>query len=190
MKKQQIFFAFIMALALFLLSACGKQEEAPSTQSQGGSSAMEQIWKIDDPNDLMIALSDHVAEKCQYGEDMSALSAPERTFFITQSLEMEVNNGGFSQFFYNTGGNFSGEVVAAFNAIGAEKTAAICQQAIFAFGQELPADREARLALLDACESDELDEALEECDNAFYEYQDDLTTLNYTYVLKHKASFT
>lgn len=151
---------------------------------------MEQIWKIEDPNDFMIALSDHLAQKCQYGEDMSALSAPERVIFITQSLEMEVNNGGFSQFFYNSSGDLSDEVVPAFTAIGAEKTAAICQQAISAFGQELPADREARIAMLDECESEALDEALEECDNAFYEYQDDLNTLNYTYVLKHKESFT
>ena len=151
---------------------------------------MNQIWAIEDTNDFVIALSDHIAQKCQYGEDMSALSAPERVFYITQSLEMEVNNGGFSQFFYNTSGDFSGELAAAFTAIGAHHTAAICQQAISAFGQEFPTDRDVRMDMLDACESDALDEVLEKCDNAFYEYKDDLNTLNYAYVLNHKASFT
>ena len=143
-----------------------------------------------DPDDVVFPTYDAILEKSHYGDCAEKLNPHERVILVVRLVEDEVNNGGFSQFFYNTGGNFSGEVVAAFNAIGAEKTAAICQQAISAFGQELPADREARLALLNACESDELDEALEECDNAFYEYQDDLTTLNYTYVLKHKASFT
>ena len=184
MTKQRFTLVLVLLMALALLAGCSSQEDALDPQPEGGASAMEQIWRIEDPNELIIALSDHVAEKCQYGGNMAALSAPERTFYITQSLEMEVNNGGFSQFFYNTGGDFSSEVAAAF------KTAAICQQAIAAFGQELPADRETRLAMLNACESDELDAALEACDNAFYEYQDDLTTLNYTYVLKHKASFT
>lgn len=190
MAKQRFTLVLVLLMALALLAGCSSQEDAPDPQPEGAASAMEQIWRIEDPNELIIALSDHVARKCQYGGNMAALSAPERTFFITQSLEMEVNNGGFSQFFYNTGGDFSSEVAAAFNAIGADKTAAICQQAIAAFGQELPADRETRLAMLNACESDELDAALEACDNAFYEYQDDLTTLNYTYVLEHKASFT
>lgn len=190
MKMQRFFFLLALLFALAFLSACGTQGTTPITQQEGVSLTMDQIWKIEDPNDFMIALSDHIAQKCQYGEDMSVLSAPERTIFITQSLEMEVNNGGFSQFFYNSSGDFSGELAAAFTAIGADKTAAICQQAISAFGQELPSDREARIGMLDDCESDDLDEALEECDNAFYEYQDDLNTLNYTYVLNHKESFT
>lgn len=181
MKKWLNLLMLVLMIALPAIAASGQAEE--------GYPTMEQIWSIEDPNDFMIALSDHLARKCQYGQDMSALSEPERTIFITQSLELEVNNGGFSQFFYNSGGDFTAELVAAFTAIGAERTAAICRQAIVAFGQELPADRDARLALLDACESDELDEALAECDNAFYEYQDDLNALNHAYVLLHREFF-
>ena len=190
MRKQLLFLALVMITALALLSACGESEANQPVQQEGDSVTMEQLWQIEDPKDFVIALSDYIAQKCQYGEDMSALSDPERVFYITQSLEMEVNNGGFSQFFYNSSGDFSGELVAAFTAIGAEKTAAICQQALSAFPQALPADRDARMDMLEKWESDELDEALEECDNAFYEYQEDLNALNYRYVFNHKASFT
>lgn len=30
---------------------------------------------------------------------------------------------------------------------------------------------------------------LEECDNMFYAYEDDLNTLNYEYIMNHKEAF-
>ena len=95
-----------------------------------GNDNMEHIWNLTDTNDFVVAMTEHLDNKTQYGEDMSALSEAERIFYITQTLEMEVNNGGFSQFFYNSSGNFSNELVGAFTAIGANATAAICQKAI------------------------------------------------------------
>ena len=121
---------------------------------------------------------------------MSVLSKEERIFYITQILEMEVNNGGFSQFFYNSSGDFSNELVGAFTAIGANATAAICQKAISAFGRDIPVDRNEREEMLDELEIDVIDEILEECDSAFCDYEDDLNQLNYNFVIKNKESFT
>ena len=78
-----------------------------------GNDNMEHIWNLTDTNDFVVAMTEHLDNKTQYGEDMSALSEAERIFYITQTLEMEVNNGGFSQFFYNSSGNFSNELVGA-----------------------------------------------------------------------------
>ncbi|MBQ9152075.1 MAG: DUF4375 domain-containing protein, partial [Clostridia bacterium] len=75
---------------------------------------MEHIWKLTDTNDFIVALMEHLENKTHYGDDMSGLSEAERIFYITQTLEMEVNNGGFSQIFYNSSGNFSNELVSAF----------------------------------------------------------------------------
>ena len=154
-----------------------------------GNDNMEHIWNLTDTNDFVVAMTEHLANKTQYGEDMSALSEAERIFYITQTLEMEVNNGGFSQFFYNSSGNFSNELVGAFTAIGANATAAICQKAISAFGRDIPVDRDEREEMLDELESDEFDEILEECDNAFYDYEDNLNELNYNFVMKKKEFF-
>lgn len=151
---------------------------------------MEHIWSLTDTNDFVIAMVEHLDEKTQYGENMSVLSEAERIFYITQTLEMEVNNGGFSQFFFNSSGNFSNELVEAFSAIGAKVTAAICQKATAVFGRNIPIDRGARQNMLLELESDEIDELLRECDDAFYAYEDDLNELNYNYVIKNKASFT
>ena len=146
---------------------------------------MEHIWSLTDTNDFVVAMTEHLENKTRYGDDMSVLSEAERIFYITQTLEMEVNNGGFSQFFYNSSGNFSG----AFTAIGANATAAICRKAIAAFGRDIPVDRDEREQMLDEMDSDEIDEILDECDSAFYDYEDDLNELNYNFVMKNKESF-
>ena len=154
-----------------------------------GNDNMEHIWNLTDTNDFVVAMTEHLDNKTQYGEDMSALSEAERIFYITQKLEMEVNNGGFSQFFYNSSGNFSNELVGAFTAIGANATVAICQKAISAFGRDIPVDRDEREEMLDELESDEFDKILEECDNAFCDYEDNLNELNYNFVMKNKEFF-
>ena len=155
-----------------------------------GNDNMERIWNLADTNDFVVAMTECLDNKTQYGEDMSALSEAERIFYITQTLEMEVNNGGFSQFFYNSSGDFSNELVGAFTAIGANATAAICQKAISAFGRDIPVDRDEREEMLDELGSDKIDEILEECDSAFLDYEDNLNELNYNFVMKNKKSFT
>ena len=150
---------------------------------------MEHIWGIMDANDFVMAMMEYLEEKTQYGEDMSVLSAEERIFYVTQTFEMEVNNGGVSQFFYNESGMFAGELVNAFNEIGAKVTAGICQKAIEAFSREIPVDQDEREDMLDELE-DEISEILEECDSEFYNYEDNLSELNYNYVMKNKTSFT
>ena len=155
-----------------------------------GNDNMEHIWKLTDTNDFVVTMTEYLDNKTKYGEDMSALSEAERIFYITQTLEMEVNNGGFSQFFYNSSGNFSNELVGAFTAIGENATAGICQKAISAFGCDIPVDRAEREEMLDELESDEINKILEECDSAFCDYEDDLNQLNYSFVMKNKEWFT
>lgn len=159
-------------------------------QNMFSKGKLKKIWNMEDVNERIMALSEHVAEKCQFGIKMEKLSPPERVFFITQNVEIEVNNGGFSQFFYNSSGDFVGEMVGAFQEIGAEKTAVICQRALDAIGQPLPQNRAERIELIEAIETDALMEALNACDDAFYEYQEDLNALNDAYVQKNKADFT
>lgn len=151
---------------------------------------MEHIWSMTDTNDFVIAMMEHLENKTQYGDDMSVLSEAERLFYITQVLEMEVNNGGFSQFFHNSSGSFANELARAFTAIEANATAAICRKAVEALGQDIPVDRDAREEMLDALESEAINAIWEECDDAFYDYEDDLNELNHRFVMKNRASFT
>jgi len=188
----------LMMAWILCLSSCGWMPVTDGSLLPGPTSAndpkgatdMEPIWSLTDANDFVMAMAEHLDEKTQYGEDLSALSEAERVFYITQTLEMEVNNGGFSEFFYNSGGDVSHELVGAFTAIGADATAAICRKAIEAFGTDVPADRDERIEILDGPDGDRICEALEECDEAFFAYEEDLNALSYNYVMKNKEQFT
>ncbi len=148
------------------------------------------IWEIKKADEFVIAMNEFVFKKCNYGEIIDILNAGERIFYITQICEQEVNNGGFSQFFYNSSGRFSNEIVQAFISIGAVKTAKICEKALSALGEALPTDDAQRQSVLEAKLNNHKTEAvLEACDEAFYEYNDDLTALNQAYIMKHKESF-
>ena len=148
---------------------------------------LDAIWNMEDDADFVAALNEHIEQKCRYGEKMEALSGAERVFYITQTLEMEVNNGGFDQFFINSSGGFAGETVRAFEQIGALKTSAICKRAIGVFGGAVPSDRNERLRMLE--DNDEIAAVLEECDDAFLEYEEDLAALNRAFVMRNREAF-
>ena len=137
-------------------------------------------------NNFVVDMCDAVCKKCEYGDDIEKLNEHERVFYVTQILEQEVNNGGFSQFFFNSSGDFSNELVDAFTKIGALKTAEICKKALAVFNGKVPTDRDEREELLDSLDCDDV---LSECDDKFYEYEDNLEELNHTYIMDHRSFF-
>ena len=164
----------------------GKKKTIP--QSPKPKKTLDEIWQLEDPVDLIGELAAYIAEKCQYGEDLSVLSAPERLFYTTQILEEEVNNGGFDQFFFNSSGNLANEVVHAFTEIGAVKTADICRKAFSVYGEEVPADRDERQDILELL-NEEQEEILERCADVFFDYEENLNELNYAFVMRNKDDF-
>ena len=69
----------------------------------------------------VIDIYTELCERFGDGEpEPDSLNEYERTIYVTQTLESEVNNGGFIQFFDNAGGAFADEIVPAFRGI-AEK---------------------------------------------------------------------
>ena len=144
------------------------------------------LWAVDDDNVIVMYFYGNIGLKCRYGENLPALNSAERVFYVTQSLETEVNNGGFREFFNNPSGAMSGEIIHAFRAIGADHTARICKAALEAFGGDVPEDLHARRERLS-----KLDEtAFDDCDDAFYCYEDDLTALNCAYIRRNNQHFS
>lgn len=141
-----------------------------------------------DRNAILIALSQ--SNRTEFGKDnFSVQSIPQKTFSCVWALEAEVNNGGFSQYFFNSSRETASFVVEALKVIGASKTAQLCEQAIStAFPSGLPADPDLiRSATADFSES--IEARLSELDNQFYGYPDDLTDLLYRYVSMHPEEF-
>jgi len=96
---------------------------------------------------------------------------------LIDDLEGEINNGGFDQFFFNSAGDRTAQIVDALEAIGAVHTASIVRAAAAKFpGGMAPADRATRQGLLVESVSPE-SEAFEAEDAAFLEYRENLEDL-------------
>ncbi len=106
-----------------------------------------------------------------------SLTPAEATFVRVWELEAEVNNGGFSQFYFNSAGDHAASTVDALEEIGAGRTAEIVRAANSVFpGAAPPSDTYERQDLLEALgESGE--EKLETWDGEFFKYQDNLSEL-------------
>jgi hypothetical protein len=151
---------------------------------------IDSIWSITDKNQFLIAMNGWLNRKCNYGGDIEKLSIAEKVFYFNTQLESEVNNGGFSQYFYNSSGDFANETIGSLNAIGANNTAEIFKKALMSLGGELPSNRNAREEVLDKLLTNSISEILSDCDTAFYQYADNLEELNYQYIISNKEQFT
>lgn len=149
-----------------------------------------EIWHISDQNSFVIAMSGWLNRKCQYGEKISALSSEEKTAYIVDSFQSEVNNGGFSQYLYNSSGASVSKLLGALSAIGADHTAEIYRKALEYLPTEIPLNDERRGTVLDEFITDEISAVLASCDTQFYEHPDDLATLIYQFIMDNKNSFT
>ncbi|NCU26064.1 DUF4375 domain-containing protein [Candidatus Nomurabacteria bacterium] len=153
-------------------------------------SDINDIWSITDKNQFLIAMKSWLFRKCDEGENIGKLSHAERIFYLNDELESEVNNGGFSQFFYNSSGDHANETTGSLIAIGADQTAGIFRKALTAFECVLPEDRDERIELLDRISTDRVEKILSECDDEFFKYPDDLAELNHKFILINMEEFT
>jgi hypothetical protein len=73
----------------------------------------------------IIELDNFIGDLCEYGDELGQFSDPQKLFYFNQNLESEINNGGFSQYFYNSSGDNAHETILSLNSIGAAWTAGI-----------------------------------------------------------------
>jgi hypothetical protein len=105
------------------------------------------------------------------------LTPREQVFFCVWSLEAEVNNGGFDQYFSNSAGDYAPETVVALRAIDAEHTASLVESAMALFGLEGPDSvRNTRHDELERL-TDAQREVFSELDKRFFAYEDNLGEL-------------
>jgi hypothetical protein len=141
-----------------------------------------------DKNHILIALSQ--SKKTKFGkEDFAGQSLPQKMFSAIWAAESEVNNGGFSQYFFNYSAETASFVVEALETIGAQRTAAVCARAIAAaFPEGLPPSYEA-ISSAAANFSDETLRKLDLLDREFYRYPENLTDLLFAYVSECSEEF-
>jgi hypothetical protein len=152
------------------------------------SPGIAEILEIRDETEFAIALGKLVFARYE-SVGFEGLRPAERIVHCVDGLERDVNNGGFSQFFFNSPGNQTQETLAALQEIGAEHTARLVERAMSVFPGGRPSpDRSQRQDQLDAL-TEAHTAALSELDDQFYEYRDDLSGLVRAYVRAHQQDF-
>jgi len=108
------------------------------------------------------------------------LNQIERDIYLICNYEGEINNGGFDQFFFNGynvnlyNGEFAKLTKEALLKIKAYKNAEFIDTAMNIVGESKT-----------GAETDEQAEQLNELDNLFYEYPEDLSQLQLNYMIEH-----
>jgi hypothetical protein len=123
-------------------------------------------------------------------EVVSGLSPGLRMLYTTWTLEAEVNNGGFDQYFLNTNGRLALEALEGFKLLRADKHAQLTANAIAIYARERPELEKLRSVELP------LDTPLfadfESLDNAFYSIgpEENLRQMRLKYIRQHPDQFT
>jgi len=150
---------------------------------------IDKLLNSDNINNSIIELDNYISAFCDYGDSIEKLNDYQKNFFYNQTLEREINNGGFNQFYFNSSGDFAHEIIVSLKAIGANKTAMIVETANNQFPNKIvPKDRATRQEILLQIEN-KVDENWEELDQKFFAYEDDLNSLNMDYIRKNKSEF-
>ena len=113
------------------------------------------------------------------------LESDSRDVYLIGLLEGEVNNGGFSQYFWNTEGQRAAATLEVLKRVGAKDTASLLRRAMKLYGAPPTDDLDEWYDRLERVDSEHQD-VLEELDEHFYEGVDDLSVL----VMKHLQSRT
>ena len=139
-------------------------------------------------NDLekITRVGEIIGKKIPERDVFTALNDYEKTFIYIDIFENHTTNGGFEEFFWNSSGQFSHEILAAYEAVGATKTATLIYNAFTEFGEiPIPKDNAFRKKILTELNSD----AWETLDQAFYKSKEAIMPLVLNFVAKNSAHF-
>jgi len=140
-------------------------------------------------NKFLIGLSK--SSQTSFGKiDFELQSPVQKVFSTIWSVESEVNNGGFVQYFCNSSAETARFLVSALTEIKAPKTAKICGKAIaLVFPSGLPTTS-LEVSMIASQMDEKTESALRELDTEFCGYPHDLTELLYDFVVLHAGEFT
>jgi hypothetical protein len=144
--------------------------------------ALEADYRVDS---LVLAFDQALAEKAVC-EGLAGLTAEERVVLAVEAIEREVNNGGYDQLFTDSSKQLAPYFIDALDAIGADEVAKLTRRAIDALGIQGALTVESIDRAMDV-DSEERDDSLAECDEAYYDLSCDLADPLFAYIKTNRA---
>ena len=140
--------------------------------------------------DRAYATIDRLADEVRSDDDLAGHTVGERAAYAVLTLEAEVENGGHSQFFFNTG-DFTNEALAGLRLFGAREYEQLLARAVAQFpGCDVPDDLDAVQSEIDAM-SAEQEAIVEAVDARFFQLELKKTLGRYAaeYIGAHPGEF-
>lgn len=152
---------------------------------------MDEIFALEDDTDFVTALSSALWDRTGFGKHLDAVSPEARVFCLCNALDAEVNNGGFSAFFYNPSGQWGPETTDALMTVGAPRTAELLRRFIAllpcdGYPRDITVRNEILLEVPEGFDAD-----VGELDDEFYTEPDgSLQALYVAYARDHRDDFS
>lgn len=118
-----------------------------------------------------------------------ALTAQQRHYQAVLMFDAEVNNGGLSQYFFNSGGNEWRTALAGLEAMGSKERLAVLKEAVAKFGPDGPSENRDRRMNQQAKLAKKDDDVFKQLDNRYYNSTEVVDVLIMRYVLKNPEAF-
>jgi hypothetical protein len=148
-----------------------------------------QLFALTDERAFQKGLLDHLLAK-RYRSREGTITPTEVALLDVSDLRMEVDNGGFDQYFFNSSGDRAYAVVAALERIGAPRAADIARRSLTVFPRSAPARvREERWEQTDAWTQADKD-LLWALGKELFESSEDLDPLVAAYARAHRREFS
>jgi hypothetical protein len=124
---------------------------------------------LNNDSEKIIRIGEIIGKKIKKIDNFEELNEFEKTFIFIDIFENHTTDGGFETFFWNTAGQFSHEILEAYEKIGAKNTATIMYDSFLLFGEiPIPKNTDVRREILSKINPNSwinLDEKYYNCDD-------------------------
>lgn len=157
-------------------------DNKPFLQNYSGQSTQELIelaseYRIDS---IVLAFEEALDKKLEAKKGIDNLTIPELTILAVEAMEREVNNGGWSQFFLNSSGEYTKYLHDSLIRINCPKIASIANNAINTLNIEgdITQDKMENILL----DNEEFEEKLSGLDSAYYSNNESIAEQLFEYI--------
>lgn len=146
---------------------------------------IESVLQQTDDIAIIEAVGAHIWNK----KETTDLNDYELSFVYVDVFEAAMNEGGLHYFFSTESGNFVTEVIQAYKAIEATKTATLLTKAFQLFALKYATDLDKRKKVIENFD-EKIISGWEDLDEIFFsEEEEDVVQLIVEYIKKHKTNF-
>ena len=124
---------------------------------------------LNNDSEKIIRIGEIIGKKIKKRDNFEELNEFEKTFIFIDIFENHTTDGGFETFFWDSAGQFSHEILEAYEKIGAKNTASIIYDSFLLFGEiPIPKNTDMRREILSKINPNSwinLDEKYYNCDD-------------------------